>query len=150
MSVSQLTIATDTQKLVTMRLDNQRFGIPVCAVRDVLKDQLIAPIPKAPSDIAGAINLRGRIVTVIDMRNRLGLTTHYGASPTFIVVDFNGEYFCLLVDRVNEVLAVESSYIEPCPANMDDAWREVASGIYPLQSELLVIIDVHKLLSANL
>lgn len=135
-----------TQMLVTMRLDDQRFGIPVHCVRDVLKDQRIAPIPKAPSDIEGSINLRGRIVTVINLRNRLGLRTSYSESPTFIVVDFKGEYFSLMVDKVNEVLTVESQNIESPPANLASIWRDIASGICQLKDELLVVIDIQKTL----
>lgn len=147
MSATAAQEMTESRMLVTMRLDNQRFGIPVTHVRDVLKDQRITVVPRAPSDIAGSINLRGRIVTVINMRNRLRLTSEYSSSPMFIVVDFKGEYFCLLVDKVNEVLTINGADIEACPPNLPSNWREVSSGICQLQQELLVLLDINTLLS---
>lgn len=143
---SNVRMGTENQMFVTMIIDHQRFGISVAHVRDVLKDQRVACIPKAPSDIAGSINLRGRIVTVINMRKRLALTTEYGERPVFVVVDFNGEYFSLMVDRVTEVLTIQGGQIEGCPVNLTSNWREVATGICQLQDDLLVIIDINALL----
>ncbi len=132
--------------LVTMRLGAQRFGIPDQHVRDALKDQKIAPIPKAPPEVAGSLNLRGRIVTVIDLRQRLGVPGAYSAAPMFIVVDFKGEYFSLLVDAVGEVMTIPTASIEPNPSNLSLHWREVAEGVCLLKEDLLVILDIHALL----
>lgn len=146
LSGTHVALPQETKLLVTMQLDNQRFGIPVQFVRDVLRDQKIAPIPKAPCDIAGSINLRGRIVTVIDMRQRLRLTTQYDERPMFIVVDFNGEFFSLLVDAVSEVMSITSAQVESPPSNLSTNWREISSGVCQRENDLLVIIDINALL----
>jgi purine-binding chemotaxis protein CheW len=133
--------------LVTMWLDKQRFGIPVQYVRDVLREQRIAFIPKAPTDIMGSINLRGRIVTVLNMREKLQLESSYSTNPMFVVVEFQGEYFSLLVDAVGEVLTIDQSQIEAAPSNVESNWREVSSGICQLHNDLLVVIDAKMLLA---
>lgn len=137
------------QMMVTMRLDNQRLGIPVHYVRDVLKDQKITPIPRAPREIAGSINLRGRIVTVINMREILGSKTTYGERPLFIVIDYGNEFFSLLVDSVQEVMNLAPEQIEHSPANLGESWRNISSGVCQLEEELLVLIDINKLFATS-
>lgn len=138
----------DSQMFVTMRVDSQLFGIPVLYVRDVLKEQRVAPIPLASGEIAGSINLRGRIVTVINLRKRLKLAPRAENTPhMFVVVENRGEFYSLMVDSVGEVLTVPAQQIEKTPANMESNWREVSSGICRLQGELLVIINTQSMLS---
>lgn len=140
--------SAETRMLVTMRVDNQLFGIPVGAVRDVLKEHKVARVPLAPPEIRGSINLRGRIVTVIDLRRRLHLVENAdGASHMFVVVEHNGEYYSLMVDSVGEVLTIPTSQIEKSPSNLASNWREVATGVHRLENELLVIIGVDTLLT---
>jgi purine-binding chemotaxis protein CheW len=146
-NVPAINAPEQTMMLVTMKIDNQRFGIPVENVRDVLKNQRIAPIPRAPKDIAGSINLRGRIVTVINLREKLGLATSYSEKPVFVVVDFEDEYFTLLVDSVSEVTRIPVSQMESCPPNLAANWREVSNGICQTKNDLLLIIDTKSLLT---
>ncbi|MDX2073000.1 MAG: chemotaxis protein CheW [Alphaproteobacteria bacterium] len=133
---------------VTMRIDRQLFGVPVRHVRDVLRRQNITRIPLAPAEVAGSLNLRGRIVTVIDLRTRLRLLANESATAgMFVVVDHRGELYSLMVDTVGEVMTVAAGAIEKTPANLGGAWQDVATGIYKLDGELLVIIDVEALLT---
>src|SRR4051812_21507078 len=91
---------------VTMGIDRQMFGIEVKHVRDVLRHQKVTPIPLSPPEVAGSLNLRGRIVTVIDLRRHLDLPPkeNYGrAGCTFVVIDYKGELYSLMVDSVGEV-----------------------------------------------
>ena len=138
---------TESKKVVTLRLDGQRFGIPVEYVCDVLRDQNIAPVPRAPQEVAGSINLRGRIVTVLDLRRQLGISGASVHPPMFVVVDYQGEYFSLMVDKVNEVLDLPDNGIEPCPANLPAQWKMLALGICQMEEDLLVIIDIRALLA---
>jgi purine-binding chemotaxis protein CheW len=132
---------------VTMRIDTQLFGISVKHVRDVLKEQKITSVPLAPQEVAGSLNLRGRIVTVLDVRKRLRLgNKESDAKGMFVVVEHKNELYSLMVDSVGEVLNVAAGAIEKTPANLGGAWKEVASGIYKLDGELLVIIDIKTLL----
>lgn len=132
---------------VTFTIAGQLFGVPVLAVQDVLRPQAITRIPMAPKEILGSLNLRGRIVTVVDTRHRLGLPkAESNELPMSIVVPHGDDLFSLAVDRVGEVLSLSSENFEPNPATLDPAWREVANGIYRLKDELLVVIDVGRLL----
>jgi purine-binding chemotaxis protein CheW len=133
---------------VTMFIDGQMFGIDVKYVRDVLLQQRITPVPLAPPEVAGSLNLRGRIVTVIDTRMRLGLPSlSPGAKATFVVVELKGELFSLMVDNVGEVITSTLDRMEGSPVNLSAGWKAVSSGIYKLESELLVMVDVQSLLN---
>jgi purine-binding chemotaxis protein CheW len=134
------------REFVTMTIASQLFGIPVLQVQDVLGPQRITRIPLAPSWVAGALNLRGRIVTAIDVRRRLGLPSadHVGTEMS-IVIEQNGELYSLIVDEVGEVMSFPASVIAPNPPTLDLVWREVSTGIIRLENRLLVILDVKKL-----
>jgi purine-binding chemotaxis protein CheW len=139
--------APETQDYVTMFIKGQLFGIPVLTVQDVLGPQKITRIPLAPREIAGSLNLRGRIVTAIDVRLRLGLPRDDGASKGMsVVVDMGGELYSLMVDSVGEVLSLPAAKFERNPPTLDLHWREFSAGIYRLEDKLLVVLDVGKLL----
>ncbi|WP_114394488.1 chemotaxis protein CheW [Oleisolibacter albus] len=140
--------AAKNEDFVTATIADQLFGIPVLQVRDVLGPQKITRIPLAPPEVAGSLNLRGRIVTAIDVRLRLGLDKPTQASRGMsIVVDHKGELYSLMVDNVGEVLSLSADDFERHPATMDQRWREVSTGIYRLQNTLLVVLDVSRLLN---
>ncbi len=133
---------------VTMTVADQLFGIPVLAVQDVLGPQRITRIPLAPREVAGALNLRGRIVTAIDVRNRLGLQARGADSQGMsVVVDHKGELYSLIVDAVGEVMSLPTEAYERNPATLDPRWRDVSGGIYRLQGKLLVVLEVARLLT---
>ncbi|TAE82043.1 MAG: chemotaxis protein CheW [Alphaproteobacteria bacterium] len=137
------------QSFVTMRVGGQLFGASVMVVQDVVRGQQIARIPLAPSVIEGALNLRGRIVTVINMRRRLGISerSDTGARPMHVVIDYNDELYSLLVDSVGDVLSLSSHEIDKVPVNIQASWRELAAGVTKLESELLVLFDITALLN---
>lgn len=140
-------IESDNQDYVTMTIAGQLFGIPVLQVQDVLGPQRITRIPLAPPEVAGSLNLRGRIVTAIDVRLRLGLPRRpSGDAGMSIVVDHEGELYSLMVDSVGEVLTLSSGEFERNPATLDARWREVSLGIYRLDNSLMVVMDVARLL----
>jgi purine-binding chemotaxis protein CheW len=133
----------EEEQFATMRLGDQLFGISVMAVQDVIRYQPIAPIPLAPKTIAGSLNVRGRIVTALDMRHRLGLGTYPNRDAIMMmVVEYQHELFALMVDAVGDVLSLTSDRCEKVPSNMDASWRAIASSVFKLEQELLVIIDV--------
>lgn len=138
----------ESQEFVTMTIYGQLFGIPVLSVQDVLGPQKITRIPLASSEVAGALNLRGRIVTAIDVRRRLGLPpADDNAKSMSVVVDFRGELYSLIIDSVGEVLSLPTDSFERNPATLDAAWREVSLGVHRLEKQLLIILDVARLLS---
>lgn len=135
------------QDFVTVKLAGQMLGIPVLAVHDVLNAQNITKIPLAPDWVAGVLNLRGRIVTAIDLRQRLGLPVReVGQKTMSVVVEHNGEPYSLQIDEVGEVLSLEDKDFEKNPVTLDVRWREVSIGIYRLKDQLLPILNVERLL----
>lgn len=141
-------VASGSQDFVTIHLAGQILGIPVLAVHDVLNTQKITKIPKAPDWVAGVLNLRGRIVTAIDLRRRLGLEPFDKDQKNMsIVVEHQGEPYSLQIDSVGEVLSLEDQLFERSPVTLDPVWRDVSTGIYRLENELLAVLDVDKLLS---
>jgi purine-binding chemotaxis protein CheW len=132
---------------VSIFIAGQMFGIPVLQVQDVLGPQRITRIPLAPKEVAGSLNLRGRIVTAIDLRTRLKLPKREGSGESMsVVVDQDGESYSLLVDSVGEVLNLTAQTLERNPATLDAAWREVSAGIHRLEGNLLIVLDVGRLL----
>ena len=99
----------------------------------------------------GSINLRGRIVTVIDVRVRLGLPTSTEASENAmaVTVEHDHELYTLLVDSIGDVVSLSNDLYERNPATLDSLWREFANGIYRLKGELMVVLDVHRLLNIS-
>jgi purine-binding chemotaxis protein CheW len=131
-----------------MFIEGQMFGIPVLMVQDVLGPQKITRIPLAPPEVAGSLNLRGRIVTAIDVRMRLRLPRRKdeNTDSMSVVVDMHGELYSLRVDSVGEVLSLPAAKFERNPPTLDPLWREFSTGIYRLENKLLVILDVPRLL----
>ncbi len=145
--VEQTSGQTDSQEYVTAVIDGQLFGIEVLSVQDVLGPQKLANIPLSPTEVAGSLNLRGRIVTAIDLRQRLGMAPADRENSMSIVVDFHGELYSLLIDEIGEVLSVPTASYERNPPTLDGNWREVSAGIYRLEGNLLVVLEVSKLLA---
>jgi purine-binding chemotaxis protein CheW len=142
-SVPAVTASHAQQEFVTLRIGKQLFGISVLAVQDVMRHQSIAPIPLAPEFIAGSLNVRGRIVTAFDMRRRLNLGAYPEPNKIMLaVVEVQHELFALMVDSVGDVLSLNMENFEKVPANMDGGWRTMAAGVFKLETELLVILDV--------
>ncbi len=137
-----------TREFVTATIGDQRCGIAVLQVQDVLASQRITPIPLAPPEVAGSLNLRGRIVTAIDLRVRMGLPRREEGSHTMsIVVEHRNELYSLIVDGVGEVMKVSEKTFERNPATLDPLWRTYSAGVYRLEEGLLVALDVDTLLA---
>ena len=142
------TEASGEQVFVTLVLADQLCGIPVLMVRDVLAAQNITRIPLAPAEIAGSLNLRGRIVTAIDLRRRLGLAeARAEATRMAVVTEQSGELYAFLVDQVSEVLSLSGRDFERNPATLPAVWASHSRGIYRLSGRLMVVLDVARILA---
>ncbi len=137
-------------EFVTFLVADQLFGIPVLTVQEVLGPQRITRIPLAPAEVAGSLNLRGRIVTAIDIRHRLGMPARpEGTEPMSVVVETRGDLYSLAVDTVGEVLSFEANSFEQIPGTLSAALRDVSAGIYRLEGQLLIVLDVERLLTTD-
>lgn len=134
--------------IVSLQIGGQLCGLPVLSVRDVLGPQTITRVPLAAPEIAGNLNLRGRIVTTIDLRKRLGLLEPKPATPAMSVVTEHGpELYALLVDRVLEVVSVADLRLAPLPPTLASGWARFGTGVYQLADGLLLMLDVDRLLA---
>lgn len=141
------THAGTSSDFLTIMIANQIFGIPVLQVQDVLGAQKVTRIPLARPEVAGSLNLRGRIVTAIDVRCRLNLPKREEKQREMsVVVEHDGELYSLIIDEVGDVMTLQDNDFENNPATLDALWRSVSAGIYRLEQQLLVVLDVPKLL----
>lgn len=140
-------IGGETTQYVTIVISEQLFGLPIEKVHDVFMPENMTRVPLAPSEVAGVLNLRGRIVTAINMRERLNAMQDEGQTPQMAVgIEYKGESYGLIIDRVGEVLTLPTSGREPNPANLDPRWAEISAGVHRLEGQLLVILDVDRVL----
>ena len=140
--------AAEADLVLTLTVAGQLCGVPVLLVRDVLATQSITPIPLAPAEIAGAMNLRGRIVTAVDLRPRLGLPARdAGVQPMSIVVEHGGELYSMLADMVGDVVPLSAADRAPNPPTLDALWRDVSRGVHRSDGQLLILLDVERLLA---
>lgn len=139
----------NAKEFLTFFVAEQMFGIPVLQVQDVLRDLNVTKVPLARPEVAGTLNLRGRIVTAIDLRVRLDINNDDSKTKNMsVVVEHDDELFSLLIDRVGDVLSIEDKHLERNPATLDSKWGEISDGIYRLENRLMVILDVSKLLNS--
>ncbi len=135
---------------VTTMIGGQLFGMPISRVQDVFMPERLTRVPLSSSDVAGVLNLRGRIVTAIDMRSRLGLPKNEDGKPPMAVgVDLRGESYGLLIDSIGEVLKLPDDGREVNPVNLDPRMAKMASGVHRLEGQLMVVLDVDKILEIS-
>lgn len=133
---------------VTFHLDNEKYGINVMQVQEVLRVTEIAPVPGAPDYVLGIINLRGNVVTVVDTRRRFGLLEKEADDTTrIVIVEVGDQVVGILVDSVAEVVELYSSDIESAPNVGTEESAKFIQGVASLEGELLIIIDLNKLLT---
>lgn len=141
---------------VTVMIGDQILGLPIGRVHDVFITNRITLVPRAPCEIIGLLNLRGRIVTAICLRRRLGRPVtlrqdREGKTELVAVgIDHGGEAYALIVDAVGEVMRLDQSTFEPSPVHLDRNWAALATGVHRLEDRLLVVLDVDAILALEL
>ena len=143
---SAMTLA-DVIQFVTVKVGKQSFGIPVLDVEDIIGPQPVTRVPLSLAVIRGSLNLRGRIVTAVDLRTRLSMPAADTDEHMNVVVEYKGDLYSVVVDSVGDVLNIAAAAIDPHPATMSSKLREVSNGIHKLDGELLVLLDVAEVLS---
>lgn len=132
---------------VTVFIGGQLFGLPIHKVHDVFVPESMTRVPLSAPEVAGVLNLRGRIVTAINMRRRLGLPQREGNHGIMAVgIEYRGESYGLIIDEVGEVLNLDAAGREANPANLDARWAEISAGVHRLSGQLMVILDVERVL----
>jgi len=135
---------------VTVTVDGQLLGLPIDRVHDVFVVSEMTSVPLASAEIAGLLNLRGRVVTAVSLRQRLRLTDRAGAERRMAVgLEHQGEAYGLLVDAVGEVLKLDPEMLQPNPVHLDPRWASLSQGVHQLDTTLLIILNVEAVLQFN-
>lgn len=133
---------------VTFRLGDEKYGINVMQVQEVLRVAEIAPVPGAPPYVLGIINLRGNVVTVIDTRNRFGLMSkETDDNSRIVIIETESHIIGILVDSVAEVVELRSSDIETAPNVGNEETSRYIQGVTSRDNELLILVDLNRFLS---
>jgi purine-binding chemotaxis protein CheW len=131
---------------VTVMVAGQLFGLPIQRVRDVFMVQAMTPVPLAGPEIAGLINLRGRVATAIDLRRRLGLPEGRASAPMAVGLEARGESYGLIVDTVGEVMRLSDASRDENPVHLSGPLAGLARCVHRLDDKLLVVLDVEAVL----
>lgn len=136
---------TDPSQYCTFWVDGLFFGVAVSGVQEVLRYQQLTAVPSAPEAIQGLINLRGQIVTALDLRTRLGLPPRpVDALPMNVIVRSRGEVVSLLVDDIGDVIDTGGLELEPAPANVPSIIQDVVTGVLALPDAILLVLDADR------
>jgi len=132
-----------SQQFTTFKVDGFLFGVEVESVQEVIRYQEMTRVPLAPGSVGGLINLRGQVITALDLRHRLGMRERpEGQLPMNVVVRTEDGAVSLLVDQIGEVIETDLVHFEPPPDTVSAAARELVRGAYKLDGALLLALDV--------
>jgi len=135
----------ESRQFCTFRLDGHFLGVEVERVQEVIRYQEMTPVPLAAAAVSGLINLRGQIVTAVDLRQCLGMPPRpEGKLPMNVVVRANERAVSLLVDEIGDVLDVPADAFEQSPTTLDKVDRSLFTGVYKLDDKLLLVLDTDK------
>ncbi|HOF58216.1 MAG TPA: chemotaxis protein CheW [Syntrophorhabdaceae bacterium] len=133
-------------QLVTFKLENDEFGVDILRVQEINRMMNITKIPNAPTFTEGVINLRGKIIPIIDLRKKLGFVSRvYDKSTRIIVVELDGIVLGFVVDSVSEVLRIPRDIIEPPPSIIGNVESDFIEGVGKLQDRLLILLELKKI-----
>jgi len=136
----------DLVQLVSFRLGQEEFGIDILKVQEINRMVEITKVPQAPHYCEGVINLRGKVIPVIDLRKKFEMEIReWGKDTRIIVCDVDGHQIGMIVDSVEEVLRIPSSTIEPAPKILTSINSDYISGLAKLDDRLLIFLDIGKI-----
>lgn len=142
--------ARELLQLVTFRLGNEEFSLDILRVQEIIRHMELTRVPRTPDFVEGVINLRGRVIPVLDLRKRFGMPSDERTNETrIIVVDVDNRTVGLKVDAVSEVLRLPADTVEPAPAIVTGAESDYIKGVGKLDGRLLILLDVEKILTRS-
>jgi purine-binding chemotaxis protein CheW len=150
MKVAAAQMAELEEQLVVFDLGNEVFGVDISRVQEIIRMQAITPVPGASVFIEGVINLRGKIIPVVDLHRRFGLPLSQASnSSRIVVVQTNGHVVGMVVDAVSEVMHVSANCIEPPSAIIADLESDFIRGIAKLEDKLIILLQLDKALTVE-
>ncbi len=134
-------------ELCTFRLGGALCGVDILTVQEINRHLSLTPVPQAPSYVRGVTNLRGRVITVVDLGAKLGLGAHQpGEQSRNLIVNSRGELIGLLVDRIEDVVPADQTAVEPPPSNVGGKLGSCFSGVVKRELGLIHILDLERAL----
>jgi purine-binding chemotaxis protein CheW len=137
---------------LTIVIEGQLFGIEAVSIHDVFYINEMTPVPLAREDVDGVLNLRGRIVTAVCARKRMGMGPRPDSipNPLAIALEINGDMYALIVDSVSEVMKLDENRFHQPPGNLPPRWSETLKGVYQLENDLLILLEPSGLFEATI
>lgn len=136
------------QQLVVFELNNEVYGVDIAKVHEIIRMQNITQVPRAPQFVEGVINLRGRVIPVVDLRKRFGFAkTEHSKQSRIVVVEIDGQTIGMIVDGVSEVLRIPTASIEPPSPVVTTLDSDYLKGIAKLEDSLIILLQLDKILS---
>ncbi len=137
-------------QLVTFSIGEEEFGVDILKVQEIIRTMEITKVPRAPDFVEGVINLRGKVIPIIDLRRRFGLESRgHDKHTRIIVIEINNMIVGFVVDSVSEVLRIPANTVEPPPPVVAGLESEYISGVGKLEDRLLILLDLDRLLSGE-
>lgn len=133
-------------QLVTFEVVDEEYAVDILAVQEINRMMELTRVPQAPPEVEGVINLRGKIIPVLDLRKRFGLPVVENSDQSrIIVVEVHGRVIGFIVDRVHEVLRIDSRIVEPAPAMVCSVDSEFIAGVGKVDDRLIILLELEKL-----
>jgi purine-binding chemotaxis protein CheW len=140
----------ELMQLVTFSIGEEEFGVDILSVQEIIRTMEITKVPRAPDFVEGVINLRGKVIPIIDLRKRFGLMSRdHDKHTRIIVIEINNMIVGFVVDSVSEVLRIPADTVEPPPPVVAGLESEYISGVGKLEDRLLILLDLNRLLSGE-
>ena len=136
-------------QIVGFRVGQETFGVPIASVQEILRPLPVTPVPGVPPHVEGVINLRGRIVSVVDLRKRCGAPAESHRRNRIVVAETEGRRIGLMVDSASEVLRIAENTIEPPASVFGEAEPGFVTGVAKLANRLVILVDLAKLLASG-
>ena len=141
---------TNLLQLVSFKIDDEEFGVDILRVQEINRMSQITKVPNTPDFIEGVINLRGRVIPIIDLRIKLGLPIKQQTNSTrIVVVEIKDQTIGFIVDEVNEVLRIPSNITEPPPDMVGGINSDYITSIGKLEDRLLILLNLEKIFTKN-
>ena len=148
MDLSQKKQEDELLQLVTFSIGEEEFGVNILKVQEIIRTMEITKVPRAPEFVEGVINLRGKVIPVVNMRTRFSMPAlEHDGNTRIVVMEFNQKIVGFLVDGVSEVLRIPASTVEPAPPVVCGIGSEYIRGVGKLEDRLLILLDLDTLLS---
>ncbi|HSZ64404.1 MAG TPA: chemotaxis protein CheW [Terriglobales bacterium] len=136
--------------IVGFRVGRETYGVPITSLHEIVRVPEITSVPDAPDYLEGVINLRGKIVSVVDLRKRFGQpATELDRRSRILVVENRGRLAGMIVDSASEVLKIPESDLEPAPAMMQEGGLDCVTGLGKYKGRLIILLDIAKVLAAR-